>query len=56
MHNIIYTEQKLQKMNKSNGKCHFCCNEIKDLKHMFVTCTIVTVYGQGFYNDGKGYP
>ena len=28
LHNIVYSEYRLQKMGKSNGQCHFCKNEI----------------------------
>ena len=24
LHNIVYSEYKLQKIGKSNGQCHFC--------------------------------
>ena len=40
LHNIIYTEEKLQKMNRSNGKCHFC-NEKESLFHLFIYCKLV---------------
>jgi hypothetical protein len=33
---IIYTEERLQKMNKSpNGGCHFC-KDPENLMHLFV--------------------
>ena len=37
-HNIIYTEEKLQKMGRSNGKCFFCKTENETLQHLFYTC------------------
>ena len=38
---IIYTEARLQKMNKSpNGSCHFCKNP-EHLMHLFVNCKLV---------------
>ena len=37
IHNIIYTESRLQKMNMSNGKCHLCQvnNNNQTLQHLF---------------------
>ena len=40
IHNIIYTEERLQKMNRSNGCCHFC-KEKETLLHLFVHCKLV---------------
>ena len=38
LHNIVYSEYRLQKMGKSNGhgQCHFCKNEIESLIYAFV--------------------
>lgn len=40
IHNIIYTENRLQKMNMSNGKCHLCQvdNNNETLQHLFFQC------------------
>ena len=38
LHNIFYSEYRLQKMGKSNGQCHFCKNEIESLMHLFYRC------------------
>ena len=38
LHNIVYSEYRLQKMGKSNGQRHFCKNEIKSLMHLFYRC------------------
>jgi hypothetical protein len=38
LHNIVYSEYRLQKMGKSNGRCHFCKNEIESLMHLFYRC------------------
>ena len=37
IHNIIYTENRLQKMNMSNSKCHLCQvdNNNETLQHLF---------------------
>ena len=37
LHNIVYTESRLKKMNLSDGKCHFCRSRInlETLPHMF---------------------
>ena len=37
IHNIIYTESRLRKMNLSNGRCHLCkeSNIQGDLQHLF---------------------
>jgi hypothetical protein len=41
IHRIIYTEERLQKMNKSpNGGCHFC-KDPENLIHLFVNCKLV---------------
>ena len=41
IHRIIYTEERLQKMNKSpNGSCHFC-KDPENLMHLFVNCKLV---------------
>ena len=41
LHRIIYTEERLQKMNKSaNGSCHFC-KDPENLMHLFVNCKLV---------------
>ena len=38
LHNIVYSEYRLQKMGKSDGQCHFCKNEIESLMHLFYRC------------------
>ena len=40
IHNIIYTESKLKKMQLSNGKCHICqtANNTESLQHLFFDC------------------
>ena len=35
LHRIIYTEELLHKMNKSNGKCHFCTSYVENIEHLF---------------------
>jgi hypothetical protein len=41
IHRIIYTEERLQKMNKSpHGGCHFC-KDPENLMHHFVNCKLV---------------
>ena len=48
LHNIVYTEFRLKKMNLSDGKCHFCRSRtnLETLSHLFFSCntanTIVT--------------
>jgi hypothetical protein len=40
IHRIIYTEERLQKMNKSpNGGCHFC-KDPENSMHLFVNCKL----------------
>ena len=41
VHNIIYTESKLQSMRLSNGRCHFCTDNIENLNHLFFHCPSV---------------
>jgi hypothetical protein len=38
LHNIVYSEYRLQKIGKSNGQCHFCKNKIESLMHLFYRC------------------
>jgi len=38
IHNIIYTENRLQKMNMSNGKCQVYSNN-ETLQHLFFQCS-----------------
>ena len=40
IHNIIYTENRLQTINMSNGKCHLCQvnNNNQTLQHLFFQC------------------
>ena len=41
LHNIVYTEERLQRMSLSlNGSCHFC-KEKETLLHLFVHCKFV---------------
>jgi hypothetical protein len=46
IHNIIYTESRLRKMNLSNGKCHLCkeSNIQEDLQHLFFKCSIANCF------------
>ena len=39
-HRILFTEAKLQVMNRSDGKCHFCA-EVESLTHLFYNCNYV---------------
>ena len=41
VHNILYTESRLNKMKKTDGKCHFCKIHIEDQKHLFYYCEYV---------------
>jgi hypothetical protein len=38
LHNIVYSEHRLQKMVNSNGQCHFCKHEIESHLHLFYRC------------------
>ena len=38
LHRIIYTEHKLQMMNRSNGKCHLFNGNSETLSHLFFNC------------------
>ena len=38
LHNIVYSEYRLQKMVNSNGQCHFCKHEIESRLHLFYRC------------------
>ena len=38
LHRIIYTEELLHKMNKSNGKCHFRTDYVENIEHLFYDC------------------
>ena len=41
LHNIVYTEERLQRMGLSlNGSCHFC-KEKETVLHLFVHCKFV---------------
>lgn len=42
IHRIIYTEQRLQVMNRSNGICHLCNIETETLPHLFFKCNYTT--------------
>ena len=37
IHNFVYTESSLRKMNLSNGRCHLCKESSfqEDLQHLF---------------------
>jgi len=41
LHRAIYSETRLQKMNKSDGKCKLCLTEDETICHLLVNCTIV---------------
>ena len=38
LHNIVYSDYRLQKMGKSNGQSHICKTEIESLMHLFYRC------------------
>ena len=43
-HNIIYTKDKLKKVNLiSNDVCHLCEREKHTIKHMLLKCTYVNL-------------
>ena len=44
-HNIIYTKNRLQKVNMSNDKCHLCQvdNTNETLQHVFIQCPSATI-------------
>jgi hypothetical protein len=49
IHRIIYTEERLQKMNTSpNGSCHFC-KDPENLIHLFVNCKLVDSVWNNFF-------
>ncbi|MCG8113316.1 MAG: zinc-binding domain-containing protein, partial [Candidatus Thiodiazotropha taylori] len=62
INNAIFTEHKLQLMNLSNGICHFCNEEIEDIKHLFVTCRSSQTVAQGLRHsinrilNSQGFP
>lgn len=43
IHNILYTESRLEKMKKSNGRCHFCqinnIHNTESIQHLFFHCS-----------------
>ena len=44
-HNIIYTKDKLKKVNLiSNDVCHLCEREKHTIKHMMLKCTYVILF------------
>jgi len=44
VHRIIYTEHRLNIMNMSNGKCHFCEDDnVETLQHLFYQCNTTQV-------------
>ena len=50
IHNIVYTEEKLQKMGRSDGKCHFCKTNSETLKHLFFGCDPINkLFGKIFH-------
>ena len=56
VHNIIYTEQKLFRIGKSNnGKCHFCKTENETLTHLFHSCNIIMVVWEHIFDALKTY-
>ena len=49
-HNIIYTKDKLKKVNPiSNDVCHLCEREKHTIKHMMLKCTYVTLFWNEFF-------
>ena len=49
-HNIIYTKDKLKKVNLiSNDVCHLCEREKHTIKHMLLKCTYVTLVWNEFF-------
>ena len=49
LHNVVYTEERLQRMGRSNGKCHFCKTESDTLTHLFFGCeNIKNAWGKIF--------
>ena len=49
-HNIIYTKDKLKKVNLiSNDVCHLCEREKHTIKHMMLKCTYVTLFWNEFF-------
>ena len=52
LHNIIYTESRLKKMNKSNGQCHFCLDNDSEetLQHLFFQCEVSSIIVQKINN------
>ena len=49
-HNIIYTKDKLKKVNLiPNDVCHLCEREKHTIKHMMLKCTYVTLFWNEFF-------
>ena len=49
-HNIIFTKDKLKKVNLiSNDVCHLCEREKHTIKHMMLKCTYVTLFWNEFF-------
>jgi hypothetical protein len=46
IHNIVYIESRLRKMNLSNGRCHLCkeSSSQEDLQHLFFKCSITNCF------------
>ena len=38
IHRAIFSEKRLQRMNKSNGMCKVCCQKEETLTHLFYDC------------------
>ena len=52
-HNIIYTKNKLKKVNLiSNDVCHLCEREKHTIKNMMLKCTYVTLLWNEFFLPG----
>lgn len=51
IHNIVYTEEKLQKIGRSrNGLCHFCKIQLETLVHLFYGCNVIQELWRRIYN------
>ena len=49
-HNIIYTKDKLKKVNLiSNDFCHLCEREKHTIKHIMLKCSYVTIFWNEFF-------
>ena len=51
VHNIIFTERKLQRIGRSNGKCKICNSNEEDQKHLFIGCRYTIRIWEEIMND-----